>query len=278
MTDTGRKSGGPASVAPTRALDRGLRVLEEVAAQPNRTLGEIAEAVALSPATVLRILETLRNRDFVARDEATRTYSVGLKALEVGARFQSETRLQETSHQILQKLAAETRQTATLCVLHGADIVYIDIREGTGALRSASWVGARAPAHATASGKILLAWKWEAGLVGTIGEGPFEARTPNTITTLADLKAQLGVVRQAGVAFDREELNLDITCIAAPVRNRAGEVIAAIGVQGLTRQIAGPAEALARAVRTAAEDVSQRLGWRPARLPGAGGEVSPLID
>jgi DNA-binding IclR family transcriptional regulator len=251
---------------PTRALDRGLLILEAVAATPNMRLAEISEAVDLSPATTLRILETLRERDFVNRDDAAKTYRVGLKALEVGSKFLSETRLQETGRLLLQQLSDQTGQTVTMSILHSASVVFIDVVEGRGALRSTTVVGARVPVHATASGKALIAWKWEASLASILGSEPFDARTDHTITGLDALKSELAAVRQSGVAFDREELNLDITCIAAPVRNRGGEVIAAIAIQGLTRQVSGHETAFCHALRESADEMSQRLGWRPTFL------------
>ena len=267
------------SPATTRTLDRGLRVLELVAERPNRTLGEIAAAVELSPATALRILDTLRARDFVARDEASKTYRVGLRALEVGARFLSETRLQETARILLRRLSEDTGQTVTLAIVEDRSVVYLDVVEGRGALRSSTGVGTRLPAHATASGKVLLAWKWEAGLRRVVGPEPFEARTERTLTRLDALRRELAEVRRTAVAFDREELNLDVTCIAAAVRDRDGGVIAAVGVQGLTRQIDGQEAELAARVRDAAEETSLRLGWRPgATGPIPSDDDGALID
>lgn len=278
---TGRREKTPRKErpAPTRALDRGLRVLEAVAARPNQTLAEIAEACDLSPPTTLRILDTLLVRDFVARDDVARTYGVGLKALEVGSRFLSETRLQETSHAILQRLAEDTGHTAMLAILQGRDVIYIDVREGSGTLKSTPRIGARAPVHATAPGKVLMAWRWAAGLVEALGPDPFQAFTPETITGFAPFRDELGQVREAGVAFDRQEHQQDITCIAAPIRNRVGDVIAALSIEGLTRQLGHREAEIVEALRYGAGEVSQRLGWRPVAIRGQGSdESSPLID
>ena len=227
---------------------------------------------------LFRSLDTLRARDFVTRDESSKTYRVGLRALEVGSRFLSETRLQETARILLRRLSEDTGQTVTLAILEDRSVVYLDVVEGRGALRSSTGIGMRLPAHATASGKVLLAWRWEAGLRRVVGPEPFEAATERTVTRFDALQRELATVRRTAVAFDREELNLDIGCVAAAVRGRDGEVIAAIGVQGPARQIDGQEAALATRVREAAEETSRRLGWRPVTNPTPPDDDSSLID
>ena len=247
---------------PTRALDRGLRVLEVVANRPGQTLAEISSACDLSPATALRILETLRGRDFISRDDDARTYGIGLRALEVGSRFLADTGLRETAQGSLQALATETGLTATLAILQDLDVVYLDVFEGTGALRSAARIGGRAPIHATAAGKVLLAWRWAAGLDEIVGQLDFTALTPHTITDPERFRAELDEVRRNGVARDNQERDLDIACLSAPVRKRSGEVVGALGLQGPARALTDRADHLAAVLRTSADHVSSRLGYR----------------
>lgn len=263
--------------SPTRALDRGLRVLEAVAFRPDATLVEIAEACDLSPSTALRILDTLRAREFVLRSEETRSYAIGVRAFEVGAAFRSETRLRETGSLILQRLVEATEQTALLAVLDGPSSVVIDLREGTGALRSALRIGARYPAHATATGKALLAAQWGARLAGVLGDGPYAALTPQTLTTRAALVQGLAGIRATGIAVEREEHSPGILGFACPVRNVSGEVIAAIGLHGPAPVMAQSEEAWCRRLTTAGEEISQRLGWR-ATGRDERGDASPMMD
>ncbi|MGR3638874.1 IclR family transcriptional regulator [Alterinioella nitratireducens] len=264
---------------PTRALDRGLHVLEVVANRPGQTLAEISTACDLSPATALRILETLRGRDFLIRNDETKTYGIGLRALEVGSRFLADTGLRETAQGSLAALATETGLTATLAVLQDGDVVYLDVFEGTGSLRSAARIGGRAPIHATAAGKILLAWHWSAGLDDALGRIDFAALTPNTITDADRFRAELEQVRTAGLAFDRQERDVDICCISAPIRKRTGEVIGALGLQGPARSVADREDHLCTVLAAAAVHVSSRLGYRgPRRDPGGDDTASTLID
>lgn len=268
MTAAARK---PARVgsATTRTLERGLRVLEVVAARPNATLGDIAQACALSPSTTLRILDTLRSRDFVIRADETRTYSIGFAAFEVGMQFRSDTRLRETCALILRRIVEETGQTALLAVLEGRSAVVIDLHEGTGVLRSTARVGARYPAHATAPGKALLAWQWDARLRDLLGEEPYEAYTPRTITTREGLLSACAEIRATGVALDREEHSLDVFGLACPVRDFGSDVIAALAIQGPAGGLAGREEAWGAILRAASLEASHRLGWRDGAPGGA---------
>lgn len=278
MTRPPKTPGERPGAGPTRTLDRGLQILEEIADRSPMTLAEISAACALSPATASRILRTLEMRGFVTRDDETRAYRIGLKSFEVGSRFLSGTRLSETCRLILRRLTAATGQSTTLAILHQSDVVYVDAHEGTSPLRSTPQIGMRAPAHATASGKCLLAARWADGLIEAIGRGPYAAMTDRTITTHEALKRELMSVRREGLASDHGELHADISCAACPVRDRSGEVIAAVAIQASTPQMTGNAETWVPALRAAAAESSLRLGWR-ARGPGAHSpSTSQLID
>ncbi|MBO6638717.1 MAG: IclR family transcriptional regulator [Roseitalea sp.] len=263
----------------TRALDRGLRILEVLADEPGLPLADIASETDLSPATALRLLDTLRAREFVAHNGADGTYRIGLKAFEVGSRFLAHTRLQETCRPLLQRLAEDTGQTVSLAILEQAEAVYVDSSESNRSIRTTTRVGTRAPAHASASGKVLLAWLWEARVEEIVGTGPYRPLTPNTITDRGVLVEELGDVRQNGIAFDREEFDLGISCLAAPVRDRSGDVVAAISLSSLSSQLAGREAAFASALQQAASDASLRLGWRAPAGGSAHADASlPLVD
>ena len=264
--------------ARTRALDRGLMILEILAARAPMTLVEIAEACDLSSATALRILRTLEQRNFVHRDDETRAFGIGLRAFEVGARFLSETRLTETCRMILRRLAGATGQSATLAILDRADIVYVDVHEGTAPLRSTPEVGMRAPAHASAPGKCLLADRWAGKLTEAIGDGPYPALTSRTITEREALRTELATVRNEGLAIEHGEFLTDISGAACPVRDRTGEVVAAMALQAPSALMeAQGADWIAR-LREAAAESSHRLGWRERPQQPSTPSATPLVD
>lgn len=259
---TAKGASAPGGEAPTRALDRGLQILEVIADRTTASLAEIAAAAELSPATASRILRTLERRGFVSRDPESRVYRIGLTSFEIGSKFLAETRLQETCRLILRKLTAATGQSTTLAVLHRADIVYMDAHEGTAPLRSTPQIGTRAPAHATASGKCLLSARWAEGILEAIGPGPYAAVTERTITSYEGLTQELLSIRKNGIAYDHDELHPSISCMACPVYDRAGEVIASLAIQAPTALMADNTDDWSLLLRSAAAESSLRLGWR----------------
>ncbi len=263
---------------PTRALDRGLLILETIAERPPLTLAEISAACDMSPATALRILRTLETRAFVSRDPETRAYWIGIKAFEVGTRFLSETRLSETVRLILRRLSSTTGQSAVLAILTGADIVYIDVHEGSFPLRSAPQIGMRAPAHATAAGKCLLAERWSDSLADAIGPSSYAAATERTLTSRDALREELGRIRRNGLAMEHGELQPDISNAACAVRDRSGEAIAAMALQSPTSLMEAHAESWTPLLRKAAAESSHRLGWRDRSPHGPGHTDTHIID
>ena len=293
--------------ARTRALDRRLQILEEIAARSSMTLVEISAACDLSPATASRILRTLEMRGFVIRDAESRAYGIGLKAFRDLGRVRPVARHRLTDPEdardarlrhprrrepglwhrpqgLRDRLTLPVRDVAagdlhanpaqagpgdrpihTLAILHQSYIVYLDAQEGTSPLRSKPQVGMRASAHATASGKCLLAARWSEGLIDAIGVGPYVTMTDRTITTLESLKIELAAVRKEGIATDHEELHRGISCLACPVHDRSGEVVAAIGIQAPTSLMTGDAAEWKQLLHAAAVEASLRLGW-PVRL------------
>ncbi|WP_375573226.1 IclR family transcriptional regulator [Ahrensia marina] len=280
MATSGRRRGPvPKSDQPkplTRALDRGLRILSIIAEDPDLPLVDIAQRSDLSPATALRLLDTLRAHDFVVQDEGG-LYRVGLKAFEVGTRFLSHTRLQEVCRPILMRLTEDTDQTASLAILEEADAVYVDSGESQRSIRTATRVGTRVPAHLSASGKVLLAWLWEVRVRELLGAEPLRTMTPNSLSDVDAVLEALAEVRQDGIAYDREEFELGITCLAAPVRDREGTVVAALSVSTLTGQFSGREAALKQALQDAARDASRRMGWR-AQQTGSMRADATLVD
>ncbi len=263
-TQPRRRGPAPKSDQPkplTRALDRGLRILAIIADTPDLPLVEIAQRSDLSPATALRLLDTLRAHDFVLQDDGGR-YQVGLKAFEVGSRFLSHTRLQEICRPILMRLAEETDQTVSLAILENADAVYVDSGESQRSIRTATRVGMRTPAHLSASGKVLLAWLWEGRVRELLGSDPLQTTTVNSLASIDDVLKALGAVRDSGIAHDREEYELGISCLAAPIRDRSGTVVAAMSVSTLTGQFAAREDDMTKALHEAAHDASRRMGWR----------------
>jgi DNA-binding IclR family transcriptional regulator len=261
-----RREGG---LAPTRTLDRGLAILELLADRREATLTELAREADLSPSTTLRLLETLRSRGFVASDLRTGVYVIGIRAFSVGSAAVRSARLDRTALPAMRQLSVDLGETVSLGVPEGRQVVYIEQIEGAAAVRMSWRLGSRLPLHATAAGKVLLAWVWEAALEARLGPPPFASLTPRTIVDSGSFLDELARVRSLGFARDDEECETGLCCLAAPVRDRRGDVVAALSVSSTPQRMdEGRLREAIRRTIVAADEISARLGWTaPAVRP-----------
>jgi IclR family KDG regulon transcriptional repressor len=247
------------------SADRVLRVLE--AFSPGRrdlSLSEIAEALELPRSSVHRLLAVLIAHEFVERDPQTRRYRLGLRLFEIGSIVIHQRGLHSAAHPVLEELAVSTGETCHLAVLSGIEAVYVYKVEGEASIIMSSRVGGRAPAHCTSIGKVLLAWGGRE-LIQRVVDAGLKAYTAETITTAEALEEELEKVRRQGYAMDVEEYERNLCCVAAPVRDYSGAVIAALGLAGPRSRLGNRRlNELAAPVTAAAEAVSQKLGYVPA--------------
>jgi DNA-binding IclR family transcriptional regulator len=156
-------------------------------------------------------------------------------------------------------LRVECKETVHLAVLDGADVVFVDQMESAGLVRMFNRVGRRVPAHATSSGKCLLAYNDAA--VDVVLERGLRRLAPRTITTTALLREALDRVRGLGYAVSLEESEPGVASVGAPIFGRDGACIAAVREEPLQRAI--------RQVRRCATEISEAMGFRPQRARGA---------
>jgi DNA-binding IclR family transcriptional regulator len=234
-------------------------------------LTELAKNVELNKTTTFRLLTALENAEMIERTPAGDAYRLGPELLRLGSQTLERNFVAAAARVTLRELAEKTRETVTLEVLVRAEVLTLDEIVGghmhmIGALPS---LGTRWPAHATSTGKILLAHLPEDELAERLSSR-LEAITPRTITDPQVLRRELLRARARGYATNVEELEPGFVAIAAPVRSAAGTVVAAIGIGGPKSRLSPRAiAAIARMLPAAAESVSVRLGWRrpPARKP-----------
>lgn len=249
-----------------RSVDNALALLEAFSAE-RAELGvtELSRALGLGKSTVHRLLGTLASRGYVLQDPKTEKYRLGLKAFEVGTVAVGRLSSREVTTPFLQRLMAATRETVHLGVLDGWEVVYIDKIESQQTLRMYSRIGRRAPLHCTALGKALLAFRPEEEIDRFLRRR-LKSYTPQTLTAPGDLKAELAGIRARGYAIDDEEFDTGLKCIAAPVRDHTGEVVASVGIAGAAFRLPAPrVPALADLVREAAQAVSTSLGFQERR-------------
>lgn len=244
------------------SADRVLRVLECFSPRDDAlALGDLAERLKLPKSSVHRLLATLTEHQLVERDPGTRKYRLGLRLFEIGAMALNGRGLQEAAPDVLHDLSAETGETCHLAVLSGAEAVYLYKVDGPSSFAMSSRVGRRAPCHATSIGKVLIAWASEDVVkqVVRMGLRPF---TRHTITNPAGLYEELSRVRDAGHALDLEEYEEGLRCVAAPIRDASGRVVAAVGIAGPTARVTN--ETLPRLINpviNAGAKLSRNLGY-----------------
>lgn len=246
-------------------LGRALDLLEALA-EADAPLGttELARRVGTTKSAAYRILTNLETRGYVSKDATTTRYTLGTRLAYLGQRSLTSLDLRQAARPSLEELHGRFQETANLGVLDGEEVVYIDMVESPQGLRMAARVGARDCAHSTSLGKAILAFLPEPRRARLL-RGPLPARTDRTITDPAALRAELDRIRAAGVAEDRGENEVGARCFGAPVFDHTGEPTAALSLSAPETRLddARSAEVVA-ALRTAARDVSRRLGGRVA--------------
>jgi IclR family KDG regulon transcriptional repressor len=203
---------------------------------------------------------------YVERDEQTGQYTLGLSCLELARAYYKGNDVRRAALPELDRLRNETRETVHLAVLDELEVVYIEKLEGLQPIGlMGSHVGGRAPAYCTGVGKALLA-HLPRDVVRRNFEGTKLHRyTPHTIVTLKGLLAELATISVRGFSLDNEEHEVGVCCVAAPIRDMRGDVIAALSISGPADRL-DPIEhnetIIANAIRTA-HRISSRMGYSP---------------
>jgi len=225
------------------------------------TISELARQLHLDRSTTYRILLSLEKCGFVEKDGKTGEYTLGTAAFEIGNAFLRQMDFVKISKPIMADLALKVQETVHLAVLSGTEIVYVDKVDSPRTLGVMSKIGQRGSLHSTALGKVLLAFLPEAESSRMIKQIKLTPFTANTISSGAKLMDELKKVRRQGYAFDLRESEQGVECIAAPIRNHLGNVIAALSISGPEKKINTPKESqfISEVVKAAAF-VSSKLG------------------
>jgi DNA-binding IclR family transcriptional regulator len=245
---------------PVSMIERMTLILAAFDARtPRLTLAELTERTGLPRSTTHRILDQLVTLRWL--EHSGQSYVLGMRTLEVGGLAVAHHELRQLASPLLADLHQRTGAIATLAVLDRKEVVFVE-RHGRGlSSDSITRTGGRAPAHATAAGKAMLAWLDERTLAHLYGDR-LGSRTPRTITNLDALRTDLAGVRSRhGLAFDREELAQGTVAVAAALRG-SGRAVGALQLAGDPRKIS--IERLAPYVQEAARKVSRTLYPGPA--------------
>ncbi len=255
----------------SRTADRVLDIFEYLERfDAPQTVTQIAEQLSLPKATAFRLVTALRERGYLAQDRPRGGYRLGARLLRLAVGARRQIGVARVAPPILRRLAQETGESCQASVREG-DYALCVAREAAPDQKQWSLtgdVGTIFPLHATAVGKVLLAYASEANRQAYLA-GPLAASTPHTVNAPDAVEAMLARVREQGYARDDEEFRVGLCAVAAPVSGADGGVIAAVGVTMLRQSKSESDETVARIVpvlREAARELSTELG-APAVSP-----------
>lgn len=246
-----------------KSVDRALHLLEIMAEEKTELeLKELCKKTHINTTTLYRLLQTLKNRVFVAQNPYTGRYRLGLKLLELGYAAGEQIELRRIALPFLQELMEKTGETANLVILDEGEAIYIEKVESPASLRMFYRIGKQAPAHATGVGKVLLAALPSEKVTQIIKSKGLCKLTENTITSPENLQKELEKIHENGFAIDNEECEVGAKCIAAPIRDYTNQVVAAVSISGPSARLSEERlNELAEVVKDIAYKISQKIGY-----------------
>jgi DNA-binding IclR family transcriptional regulator len=249
-----------------KSLAKALRLLSLFSPQRREwTADDMTTALGFHKSSVQRILATLEKKGFVARTRQHKTeYRLGPEIFFLGNLAEMGLDLRAAARPTMEELVERVAETCYLCVADQDQCLYIERVECSQPIRIINHVGQRNPLHCTGVGKALLSGMADSEIDRLIAARGLKAHTRNSITDPAALKRELAAIRECGIAHDNEELNPGVKCVAAPVRDSSGAVVASISLSGPTQRFTPPAvRRFEKEIRGAAVDISRSLGFIP---------------
>ena len=250
-----------ATAGSAKNLVRALALLKLLSGNPGgMSLAEVSRVGALPKPTAHRLLSVLAEAGMV-RETGSGGYGLGPECLVLGSAFLDGLDLRREAREILEALVERTGETCHLGIRDGDRVVYVEKVESPQMVQLRSRIGLIAPLHTTALGKVLLAYGEEAEVEALFAAG-LEKRTANTITDLDEFRVRLDLIRESGFAVDDVENEEGIRCVAAPVFDHDGKVVASISVSGPEYRVPSDRlEDLGKEVSDAALTLSRRIGY-----------------
>ena len=253
-----------------QSLDRGLVILDLMSDRGGEiSVTEAARLLQVDRSTASRLLATLEARGYVDQNVETHRFRLGTRLIHLSNVLLESLSLGTIGHEEVKALVDQTGEGAQLAILGRIDAVFIDHVDGPERLTIATNVGDHDPLHCTAIGRTLLSGLTDEEVRDLLARTRLERYTTRTIVALNEVVDRVKVVRRQGYAFDDEERYAGVQCVAAPVRDHTGRVVAAIGISGPTpRMIRATERILSDAVRSAGRELSSRMGYVPKAVPG----------
>jgi len=243
-----------------QVIERMLSLLDALAdSQTPASLKTLAQATGLHPSTAHRILAVLTQAGLVERQAAS-SYVLGIRLLELGNIVKSRLNVREVALPFMKNLHEAIGEAINLGIRDNDDVIYIErTSSGRSLVRVVYLLGGRAPLHLTSLGKLFLAAESTAEVRAYAKRSGLPGKTPHSLTDLDALEKELDTVRRLDLAYDNEEAEIGLRCVASPVRNDEGIIVAGLSISAPTdRHDAG----WAAQVKRTADDISRALGYR----------------
>jgi IclR family acetate operon transcriptional repressor len=244
-----------------QSLDRGLVILEAVGrSRKPVSFTDLAGLLGIDRSSAFRLAKTLKRRGFLTSAEGKTDFLLGPAIWRLARQYDWSNMLARISHEHLQALARLTGETAHLAVREGRHVLFIDQATVNQAIMVAGHAGELLPLHCAALGKALVLDLDLRGLKAILGAGPLESYTPQTVTTVEKLAKDCTAMRSSGVVTDNEECAAGLRCLAAPIRDKDGAIIASIGISAPAMRFPPDRhDVFAREVLKAAHDIRNLL-------------------
>lgn len=246
-----------------QVIERMMSLLDVLADSPEpASLKILAQSTGLHPSTAHRILAAMTATRLVERQDAG-TYQLGIRLLELGNIVKSRINIRDIALPFMQQLHERIGEAINLGIRHDDEIIYAErTSSGRSLVRVVYLVGGRAPLHLTSVGKLFLAADTPENVRAYAKRTGLPGKTPHSLTSLTALEKELDKIRRHDLAFDNEEAEIGLRCVAAPLRNDEGVIVAGLSVSAPTDRHSP--EWVAQ-VKETAEQISQALGYRKAR-------------
>jgi DNA-binding IclR family transcriptional regulator len=248
-------------VTGVQSVDRAVSVLEILAQRGEAGVSEVAAEIDVHKSTAFRLLGALEARGLVEQSAERGKYRLGFGIVRLAGAVTGRLDITQQGRQVCERLSEEIGETVNIAVLQEHYAVNLHQARGPGAVGTHNWVGQLTPVHATSSGKILLAHLPERRRAEVLEASGLRKLTPHTLTAGTKLEKDLTEARERGYAVTLEELELGLHAMAAPIRSREGEVVAALSASGPAYRFTEERmRELAPVLTRGAEEISRRMG------------------
>ena len=218
-----------------KSIEKALDLLE-LLSDNKKEMGitEINRELHMGISTIHRILTTLKYRDYIVQNQQTSKYMLGTKLFILGCKVQNTTNLIKVVTPFLQRLSQNTNETINFAILEGREAIYLFKIESKEMLKAGIELGTKVAAHCTSLGKVLLAFlpEQEFMMLYSNNNEKLPTFTPNSISSVEELKKCLKKIKKQGYAIDEEEFKIGVNCLGVPIINNEGKAIAAISISG----------------------------------------------